>query len=85
MQETKRPVQAAESSDIGEDGCVIEMVIRAIAATGRFSLDRLEVTTSEGNVRLRGRVASYYQKQLAQVAALRVIGARQLFNDIEVA
>ena len=44
----------------------------------------VEVSTSEGIVKLRGRVESYYQKQVAQVAASTVIGSRQLVNEIEV-
>lgn len=67
-----------------------------IAATNR----RLEDMVRRGNFReelyyrlnvvsiavpaLRGRVGSYYHKQMAQAAALTVIGPRQLVNEVEV-
>jgi osmotically-inducible protein OsmY len=68
-----------------EETGVVEEVARALAASGRFPSARLEVFASEGTVTLRGRVASYYQKQVAQAAALPVIGGRELVNDVEVA
>jgi osmotically-inducible protein OsmY len=68
-----------------EEASVAEEVVRALAASGRFPPGRLEVFTSDEIVMLRGRVASYYQKQVAQAAALTVIGARQLVNEVEVA
>lgn len=63
---------------------LVEEVTRSLLATGRPSLRGLEVLTSAGVVRLRGRVRSYYQKQMAQTAALNVIGPRQLVNEVEV-
>ena len=39
----------------------------------------------EGGLRLRGRLPSYYQKQLAQEAVVRLEGVHQVVNEIEVA
>lgn len=61
-----------------------EEVTRSLTATGRRPLRQLEVSSSEGVVTLRGRVGSYYHKQMAQAAALRVIGPRQLVNEVQV-
>jgi osmotically-inducible protein OsmY len=57
---------------------------QALLASGRFKPGQLEVSASDRIVRLRGRVASYYQKQLAQATVLNMIGARRLVNDIDV-
>jgi osmotically-inducible protein OsmY len=84
MDARMRPVQTSRSPQGVEEARVAEEVVRALAASGRFRSDPVEVSSSEGVVRLRGRVGSYYQKQVAQVAALTVIGGRQLVNEIEV-
>jgi len=68
-----------------EEPDVAEEVVRAIAASRRFLSGRLEVSSAHGIVTLRGRVGSYYQKQVAQAAALTVIGPRELVNEVEVA
>ena len=38
----------------------------------------------QGVLRLRGRVSSYYQKQIAQEAVRRVDGVVEVVNEIEV-
>jgi osmotically-inducible protein OsmY len=85
MDETRGLLRIATLPYTAEETDVAERVIRAIAASGRFPSGRLEVFASEGTVTLRGRVASYYQKQVAQAAALTVIEGRELVNDVEVA
>jgi osmotically-inducible protein OsmY len=84
MDERMRPLQNTDAPRVDENMRIAEEVGRTLAATGRFASDRLEVSTSDGTVRLRGRVGSYYQKQVAQAVALRAIGRRQLVNEIEV-
>jgi len=84
MDERTRPIGTTDSPEVAEDTRIAEEVSRILAASGRFPSDRLEVSTSDGVVRLRGRVGSYYHKQVAQVAASTVIGSRQLVNEIEV-
>jgi osmotically-inducible protein OsmY len=60
-------------------------VARAIAHTGRFQSHPLDVSSHDGIVTIRGRVATYYQKQIAQTAALAVVGVGRLRNEVEVA
>jgi osmotically-inducible protein OsmY len=85
MEMGKRVICRARSMEMSEDARVEEAVARALVATGRIPRGRVAVTSSDGAVRLRGRVSTYYQKQIAQTAALNVVGARQLINDVEVA
>ena len=63
---------------------VIENIARAIEKSGRFRSAHLEISVSGDDIRLGGRVASYFQKQVAQTAAMEIIGTRQLVNEIEV-
>jgi osmotically-inducible protein OsmY len=84
MNDRTRLIRITGSRQVAEDTRVAEEVARMLAASGRFALDRPEVSVSDGVVKLRGRVGSYFQKQVAQSAALTVIGARQVVNEIEV-
>ena len=59
-------------------------VAQAMQATGHFSASRVDIRADNGVVYLRGRVRSYYHKQVAQVAASSVLGHRQLVNEIQV-
>jgi osmotically-inducible protein OsmY len=44
----------------------------------------LGVSASDDFITLRGRVPSYYMKQVAQATALAVTGVRGLRNELEV-
>ena len=44
----------------------------------------LRFETHDGRVTLRGRVATYFQKQMAQEAIRRVAGVREIANELEV-
>jgi len=44
----------------------------------------LRFETSQGRVTLRGVVASYFQKQMAQEAIRRVDGVAEIANELEV-
>lgn len=46
---------------------------------------KLRFETSEGRVVLRGTVASYFQKQMAQEALRRIEGVEAIENQLEVA
>jgi osmotically-inducible protein OsmY len=46
---------------------------------------QVSVRCEQGVVRLRGRLPSYYQKQLAQAAVRDLDGVSQVINEIEVA
>jgi osmotically-inducible protein OsmY len=58
---------------------------RALRATGYPALRHVEVATHDWIVFLRGRVPSYYLKQLAQAAVLVVPGVREVRNELNVA
>jgi osmotically-inducible protein OsmY len=66
------------------DLCLAELVGRALRATGYPPLRAAEVSVCGRLVILRGRVPSYYMKQLAQAAAMDVPGVRELRNDVDV-
>ncbi len=61
-----------------------DAVRRALDGTGHAWLRLVTVTTEGGCVVLRGRVPSYYLKQLAQVTALAVPGVGVLKNELRV-
>jgi osmotically-inducible protein OsmY len=46
---------------------------------------QVSVRCEQGVVRLRGRLPSFYQKQLAQAAVRDLEGVSQVINEIEVA
>lgn len=73
------------SQPILQDGGIVEEVARAICSSGHIPEGHVEVSSSDGAVKLRGRVGTYYQKQIAQTMALAVIGRHRLVNEIEVA
>jgi BON domain len=66
------------------DRGLTEAVSRALCASGYPRLRDLEIEHRDGIVILRGRVPTYHQKQLAQAAALRVEGVREIVNEVEV-
>jgi osmotically-inducible protein OsmY len=84
MDEKTGPVRTTDSPGVVEDARVADEVARVLAASGRFPPGRLRVLSSDGVVTLRGRVGSYYQKQVAQATASTVVGTRQLVNEVEV-
>jgi osmotically-inducible protein OsmY len=67
-----------------EDLRLAERVERALRALGFSPLRAIEVAVCGQVVILRGRVPSYYVKQIAQATALAVPGVRQLCNDLDV-
>ncbi len=60
------------------------VVERALCATGHGALRAVSVSIDARIVVLRGRVASYYLKQVAQTAVLAVTGAHQVRNSVDV-
>ena len=61
-----------------------EAVQRTLAATGYAFLRTVEVLAWDRAVILKGRVASYYMKQVAQAVAFGVKGVQTLRNELEV-
>ena len=67
-----------------EDERLAEQVENALRATGHGALRTVGVSVSAGVVTLRGRVSSYYLKQVAQAATSAVSGAREISNGLDV-
>ena len=84
MDEYTRSVRRVSDSAASDATHVAERVAWQIEATGRFRNHQLHVTAIEGVVTLRGRVSSFYQKQVAQAMALGVEGVMRLENEVEV-
>ena len=66
----------------------LELNIKVAAALRESPYSRgqhLRFETSEGCVRLSGRVKSYFQKQMAQESLRAVDGIAMIENEIEVA
>lgn len=66
------------------DELLAAQVRRALAATGRRQLSRIQVSVQQGVVRLEGPVGSYYAKQLAQQAVLSLAGSWKLESQLQV-
>jgi osmotically-inducible protein OsmY len=66
------------------DRDLVEAVSQALGSTGYPALRDIHVELEQGIVVLWGYVATYHQKQLAQVTAQRVDGVRGIANGIEV-
>ena len=61
-----------------------ERVERALRANGYPALRTIEVSVEDGRVVLKGRVPSYYMKQMAQAVTLAAAGMQELCNEVEV-
>jgi osmotically-inducible protein OsmY len=72
------PVIYAEASDLAGKA---QERLRAVP---HISLRDLRCEFSHGLLILRGQVASYYEKQLAQEAVARLEGVTQVVNAIDV-
>ncbi len=81
-------------SDVGVDAAarsakaagrrLSEQVIQVLRATGYLPLRDLDIFAAEGFVILRGRVPSYYLKQVAQAAVLGLPGVDDVRNELDV-
>ncbi|MBT6158258.1 MAG: BON domain-containing protein [Planctomycetaceae bacterium] len=75
-----RPSVDANTSD----GKLLQRVRASLASTGYPQLQEIRASVHEGFVALRGCVATYHQKQVAQEAAKSVDGVEILKNEIVV-
>lgn len=66
------------------DQALEQRVISFLATRGISTLRYISVEASQGTVLLRGMVATYYAKQLAQEYARRVAGVRRVINQVMV-
>jgi hypothetical protein len=81
----KNPTKAF-MMDAGPPRCLslAERVERALRANGYPALRTIEVSVEGCRVVLKGRVPSYYMKQMAQVVSLAVAEVQELCNEVEV-
>ena len=61
-----------------------DRVLTALEQNPYVSRRNLRFEAAEGRVILRGRVASYFQKQMAQEALREVEGIDEIANELEV-
>lgn len=66
------------------DAVLCDDVGSALRATGRVDLQHVEISAQSGEVCLKGRVPTYYLKQLAQATTQQVAGVRTVENAVEV-
>jgi osmotically-inducible protein OsmY len=59
-------------------------IAHQLAETHRQGLRRLDVNVADGNVTLRGSVASFYEKQLAIQTCRVLAGIDRLIDAVEV-
>ncbi len=77
-------VDAAAKSAQAAGRRLSEQIIQVLGATGYLPLRDLDIFAAEGFVILRGRVPSYYLKQVAQAAVLRLPGVDEVRNELDV-
>jgi osmotically-inducible protein OsmY len=68
-----------------QDHSIRENVTRVLLATGYAPLRSIQCDVSDGVVELTGSVPSFYVKQLAQTAVLRLRQIRGINNRLRVA
>lgn len=66
----------------GEDALVT--AVSLLAQSGVAELRFLRVDENDSEIRLTGRVRSYYHKQLAQETIRSVVAGRQVINRVDV-
>ena len=76
--ETTAPLYVTKDQDLQK------RVISFLAGRYLPSLRQLQVDVEEGTVTLRGRVASFYEKQVAIHSCQRVAGVHKLVDAVDV-
>lgn len=66
------------------DETLAEAVRSNLGSTGYHQLQRIDINVENGHVKLSGRVARYYLRQLAQQAAMSTDGVASVGSEIEV-
>jgi osmotically-inducible protein OsmY len=70
---------------LSTDDSLARQVDLAISTSPYLTGKKLRVEMHEGHVVLQGRVASYFQKQMAQEALRKIDGVQRIDNQLEVA
>jgi osmotically-inducible protein OsmY len=80
------PFQRRRSGYMQAPRCLslAERVERALRANGYPALRTIEVSVEDRRVVLKGRIPSYYVKQMAQAVTLAVSEVQELSNEVEV-
>lgn len=76
-----QPAQSAEFDTLGGGADLIANLLRQAP---QLSARSIEWCFEDGTLVLRGRVTSFYQKQMAQTAARRLPGVERIINELEV-
>jgi osmotically-inducible protein OsmY len=79
-----QPMIAAASAPATADRLLASQIAMQLAESNRASLKRLSVNVSAGEVTLRGRVGSFYEKQIAIQACRLLAGIDRLVDAVEV-
>ena len=66
------------------DAQLADRVHLALEQNPHLGRRRLELETTEGRVILRGKVHSFFQKQMAQESIRRIEGVTEIENQLEV-
>lgn len=61
-----------------------DRVQTAIASSPHFKGKQLRFESQQGRIVLRGKVKTYFEKQMAQEAIRRIEGVEEIHNDLEV-
>ena len=78
------PTEPTEGSASPDAHALADAVRSALDKTGHGRLRRIDVEVEGQTVFLRGRLPSFYLKQMAQVTVLAVPGVALLRNEIQV-
>jgi osmotically-inducible protein OsmY len=82
--ETPEHADGTPAAEAGPPAPPVDAILAALDKTGHGWLRRIVVTAEGGSIVLRGRVPSFYLKQMAQVIALAVPGVAVLRNELQV-
>ena len=77
-------MKRAESAEFDTFCGGAELIETLFQHAPQLSARSIEWRLEEGTLVLRGRVTSFYQKQLAQHAARRLPGVERIVNELEV-
>jgi osmotically-inducible protein OsmY len=85
LSDAPRSAEPANPMAAAADRRALSMrVKRSVRRFAGGGVKSLEVQVDDETIRLGGRCVSFYCKQLAQQAAMRICGDRQVVNQIEV-
>jgi hypothetical protein len=86
MSSTGCALQESRESDgrSSDRSPVVEAALNRLRGSPYPSIRRVDCSFELGRLRLRGKLHSYFHKQLAQEAVARLPGVTQVINDTDV-